>query len=48
MGCQNRERDLLPGGIEHVITAESSLEDTVATIMADTGLWAASHDPASG
>ena len=35
-----RERDLLPGGIEHVITAESSLEDTVAKIMTDTGLGA--------
>ena len=33
-----RERDLLPGGIEQVITAESSLADTIATIMADTGL----------
>lgn len=43
-----RERDLLPGGIEHVITAESSLEDTVATIMTDTGLGSASHDQASG
>ncbi len=33
-----RERDLLSGGIQRVITSESSLEDTVATIMADTGL----------
>jgi hypothetical protein len=33
-----RERDLLPGGIERVITTESSLAGTVATIMADTGL----------
>ncbi len=42
-----RERDLLPGGIEHVITAESSLEDTVRTIMTDTGLGAASRKPAT-
>ena len=33
-----RERDLLPGGIERVITSESSLDDTIATIVADTGL----------
>lgn len=39
-----RERDLLPGGIEHVITAESSLEDTVRTIMIDTGLGTASQN----
>jgi hypothetical protein len=37
-----RERDLLPGGIEHVITAESGLEDTVRAIMTATGLGAAS------
>ena len=42
-----RERDLLPGGIEHVITAESSLQDTVATIMTDTGLGIVSQNPAS-
>jgi hypothetical protein len=41
-----RERDLLPGGIEHVITAESSLQDTVTTIMTDTGLGTASQNPA--
>ena len=35
-----RGRDLLPGGIEQVISAESSLEDTVSKIMADTGLGA--------
>ena len=40
-----RERDLLPGGIEHVIAAESSLEDTVRTIMTATGLGAASQNP---
>jgi hypothetical protein len=37
-----RERDLLPGGIEHVISAESALEDTVRTIMTASGLGAAS------
>ena len=42
-----RERDLLPGGVEHVITAESSLEDTVRTILTDTGLGAASQEPAA-
>ena len=41
-----RERDLLPGGIERIITAESALEDTVRTIMTDTGLDAASQNPA--
>lgn len=33
-----RGLDLLPGGIEHVILAESSLEDTVSKVMADSGL----------
>lgn len=33
-----RGLDLLPGGIEHVIPAESSLEETVSKIMADAGL----------
>ena len=33
-----RGLDLLPGGIEHVILAESSLEETVSKIMADAGL----------
>jgi hypothetical protein len=33
-----RGLDLLPGGIEHVIPAESSLEETVSTMMADAGL----------
>jgi hypothetical protein len=36
-----RGRDLLAGGIEQVISAESSLDDTVSKIMADTGLGAA-------
>jgi hypothetical protein len=33
-----REWDLLPGGIERVVTSESSLDDTVRTIMAGPGL----------
>jgi hypothetical protein len=33
-----RGLDLLPGGIEQVIPAESSLEDTVSKLMADAGL----------
>jgi ADP-ribose pyrophosphatase YjhB (NUDIX family) len=33
-----RGLDLLPGGIEHVIPAESSLEETVNKMMADAGL----------
>jgi 8-oxo-dGTP pyrophosphatase MutT (NUDIX family) len=38
-----RGLDLLPGGIEQVIPAESSLEDTVSKVMADTGLGACSQ-----
>jgi hypothetical protein len=38
-----RGLDLLPGGIEQVIPAESSLEDTVSKVMADTGLGACSR-----
>jgi chloramphenicol 3-O-phosphotransferase len=33
-----RERDLLPGAIEQVIGAASTLEETVQRIMRDTGL----------
>ncbi|WP_338704393.1 AAA family ATPase (plasmid) [Streptomyces sp. Q6] len=33
-----RERDLLPGGIETLIDGSSTLEETVAQIMAETGL----------
>jgi hypothetical protein len=33
-----RELDLLPGGIEHVIPAVSSLEETVRQVMRDAGL----------
>jgi hypothetical protein len=32
-----RERDLLPGGIEQVIPAASSLEDTVRLVMHEAG-----------
>ena len=37
-----RPLDLLPGGVEQIIPAEMSLDDTVSKIMADAGL----HDPA--
>jgi hypothetical protein len=33
-----RELDLLPGGLERIIRAESSLDETVRRIMADAGL----------
>jgi hypothetical protein len=33
-----RERDLMPGGIEQIIPAASSLEDTVRLVMGDAGL----------
>ncbi|MFE7959464.1 kinase [Streptomyces sp. NPDC057413] len=33
-----RPRDLLPGGIETVITADSALHETIDHIMLDTGL----------
>ncbi|MET9494467.1 AAA family ATPase [Streptomyces sp. NPDC006552] len=33
-----RERDVLPGALETVIGADSSLEDTVSRVMRDTGL----------
>ncbi|MFD8232378.1 AAA family ATPase [Streptomyces sp. NPDC059696] len=35
-----RERDLLPGGVETVIDADSTLRETVDRIMRDTGLAA--------
>jgi len=34
----HRGLDLLPGGIEHVIPADSTLESTVTRLMADAGL----------
>ncbi|MFG3109405.1 M15 family metallopeptidase [Streptomyces tendae] len=40
-----RELDLLPGGLETVIPADSTLQDTVARIVRETGLTAAA--PAS-
>ena len=33
-----RERDLLPGGVEQIIPASSSLDETALRILADTGL----------
>jgi hypothetical protein len=33
-----RERDLLPGGLERVIPAASSLDETARRIMAEAGL----------
>jgi Zeta toxin len=33
-----RERDLLPGGIEQVIPAESTLEQSVRRVLSETGL----------
>jgi hypothetical protein len=33
-----RERDLLPGGLEQVIPAESTLDETARRIMAESGL----------
>jgi hypothetical protein len=33
-----RERDLLPDGIEQVIPAKSSLDDTVSRVMTDAAL----------
>jgi hypothetical protein len=42
-----RELDLLPGGIEQVISAESALGETVALVMADTGLGARSRSAGS-
>jgi D-alanyl-D-alanine dipeptidase len=33
-----RGLDLLPGGIEQVIPADSALENTVSRLMADAGL----------
>ena len=38
MSCWYRERDLLPGGIEQVISAANSLEDTIRHVMHDAGL----------
>lgn len=40
-----RELDLLPGGIEQVIPASSTLESTVQQIMRKTGLSCATRQP---
>jgi hypothetical protein len=40
-----RERDLLPGGLEHVVPASSSLDATVRLIMADAGLGQEGESP---
>ena len=37
-----RDKDLLPGGVEAIVHADSSLENTVQRIMRDAGLAAAS------
>ena len=42
-----RERDLLPGGIEQIIPAASSLEDTVRLVMDGAGLAGSSLQPAT-
>jgi predicted kinase len=42
-----RERDLLPGGIEQVIPAASSLEDTVGLVMHDAGFVGGPVQPAA-
>ncbi len=41
-----RERDLLPGGIEHVIPATWTLDEVVGQVMADAGLAAQPPQPA--
>jgi predicted kinase len=38
MSAWYHELDLLPGGIERVITAEATLNDAVALVMSDAGL----------
>jgi hypothetical protein len=42
-----RERDLLPGGIEQVIPAASSLEDTVGLVMHEAGFAGCPLQPAA-
>jgi hypothetical protein len=37
MATWYRELDLLPGGVEHIVSAEPSLSDTVQRVMTDTG-----------
>jgi hypothetical protein len=38
MAAWYRELDLLPGGVERIVSAETSLTDTVYRVMTDTGL----------
>lgn len=38
-----RELDLLPGGIEQIIPASNSLDDTVRQVMGDAGLASSQH-----
>jgi hypothetical protein len=40
-----RELDLLPGGIEHIVSADAFLSETVQLIMSDAGLG---NDPTAG
>lgn len=40
-----RELDLLPGGLETVLPADSTLQDTIARILRETGLASASSIP---
>ncbi|WP_238864672.1 kinase [Kitasatospora sp. A2-31] len=40
-----RPLDLLPGGLEHVIGEDSTLDDTVARILADTALTPSGWTP---
>ncbi|MFJ8980149.1 M15 family metallopeptidase [Streptomyces sp. NPDC102282] len=40
-----RELDLLPGGLETVLPADTTLQDTIARILRETGLASASPNP---
>ena len=40
-----RERDLLPGGLEQLIPATSSLDETVRRIMTESGLGGGGECP---
>ncbi|MFF7458666.1 AAA family ATPase [Kitasatospora sp. NPDC008115] len=45
MAAWYRPRDLLPGRLEHVVPQDSTLEETVERILADTGLAPPGHTP---
>jgi hypothetical protein len=45
MSAWYRDGDLLPGGIEQIIPAASTLDATVARILRDTGLPAQRRTP---